>query len=162
MYDEEMIAPMRAELSAIGFQEVKTGAEVDEAIANHQTVLAVINSVCGSASSVTRPAVASALEQARQAPDSCITAFAGNDTEAVNQIRSYLGSYPPSSPFVALFRDGKLVYAMERTVFKTLLENEVTPMLLSALDRFCGNSVDESVSLYQPEDTAFVPNTCGV
>src|SRR5215472_8476809 len=114
MYPEEFVQPMRQELTRIGFKELRTAAEVDEALGNSSgTVLVVVNSICGCAAGRARPAVATALEN-KSRPDVLTTVFAGQDTDATTRARGYFTGYPPSSPSIALLRDGQLVYMMER------------------------------------------------
>jgi putative YphP/YqiW family bacilliredoxin len=159
MYPEYMIQPMRQEMTTMGFKEVKTISEVDQAIQSSGSVVAVLNSVCGSAASVTRPALAGALAATGVKP-LLITAFAGNDTESVEQIRSYFPEYRPSSPFVAVFRDGQLVHVLERPTFKTLMKDEVEKILISVFNKYCGESLDSSAPIYEPGSEVYVPNTC--
>src|ERR1051326_2462632 len=109
MYDERMIRPMREELTRIGFEETRTPEEVEAILGRKQgTVLVVVNSVCGCAAGMARPAVAMALEN-DTLPDKMITVFAGNDREATQRAREYLVGYRPSSPSIALFKDGQVV-----------------------------------------------------
>ena len=114
MYDERIAGPMRAELTQLGFEETRTPQEVDAALQEKKgTVLVVVNSVCGCAAGVARPAIALALESDVK-PDRMITVFAGNDREATQRAREYFVGYRPSSPAVALFQDGELVKMIER------------------------------------------------
>src|SRR5262249_14507903 len=114
MYPEEMVQPMRAELTRLGFKELRTPAEVDTTLAGSKgTVLVVVNSICGCAAGKARPAVALALEHGAR-PDTLTTVFAGQDTEATGRARAYFTGYPPSSPSIALLREGKLVWMLER------------------------------------------------
>ncbi|HEV8658532.1 MAG TPA: BrxA/BrxB family bacilliredoxin, partial [Thermoanaerobaculia bacterium] len=110
MYDEMIVEPMRRELTRLGIQETRTAAEVDAVLAKKKgTVLVVVNSVCGCAAGMARPAVAMALESAREnktMPEKMITVFAGNDREATERAREYFTGYRPSSPSIALIRDG--------------------------------------------------------
>ncbi|HNB56073.1 MAG TPA: BrxA/BrxB family bacilliredoxin, partial [bacterium] len=112
-YDERLVAPMRAELTKIGFTELKTKAAVDEALQNQGTTLVVVNSVCGCAAGMARPGVAMSLNNAKR-PDHLTTVFAGQDTEAVARVREHIKEFPPSSPSAALFRNGKLVWMLQR------------------------------------------------
>jgi putative YphP/YqiW family bacilliredoxin len=119
MYDEDAVQPMRDELIAYGFEEARTPEEVDKAISESKgTLLMVINSVCGCAAGSARPGVGAALQN-NIIPDHLFTVFAGQDREAVEQVRQvHLKDYPPSSPSLALFKDGKVVYMMERRMIE--------------------------------------------
>lgn len=115
MYPEELVAPMRAELTQIGFDELKTADAVTNHLENEKgTSLVVINSVCGCAAGAARPGVAQALHSSEKKPDHLTTVFAGVDMEAVAKAREYTLPYPPSSPAIALFKDGDLVHMVER------------------------------------------------
>ncbi|MEM8564965.1 MAG: BrxA/BrxB family bacilliredoxin [Bacteroidota bacterium] len=115
MYPEELVAPMRADLTTVGFTELKTGADVDEHMKEHEgTTLMVINSVCGCAAGAARPGVKWAVQHSEKKPSSLTTVFAGVDQEAVAKAREYTLPYPPSSPSIALFKDGELVHFVER------------------------------------------------
>lgn len=113
MYPPELVEPMKAELTNIGFEELKTPESVDEFLNKPGTSLVVINSVCGCAAGMCRPGVRLALENDKK-PDNLATVFAGVDGEATAQVRKYTLPYPPSSPSIALFKDGKLVHFVER------------------------------------------------
>ncbi|MBI4166721.1 MAG: BrxA/BrxB family bacilliredoxin [Acidobacteria bacterium] len=137
MYPEEMIQPMRKELTRLGFKEMTTPVEVDATLAQAKgTVLVVVNSICGCAAGKARPAVAMALEQGAK-PDLLTTVFAGQDTEATARARDYFSGYPPSSPSIALLRDGKLVYMLERRDIENRDTFAIAEDLAGALDRFC-------------------------
>jgi len=138
MYDERMIAPMREELTSIGFQETRTPAEVDAVLGERKgTVLVVVNSVCGCAAGMARPAVTMALEHDVK-PDRMITVFAGNDREATAHVREkYLVGFRPSSPSIALFRDGELVKMIERWQIEGRAAHDVAVELVQAFDQFC-------------------------
>lgn len=115
MYPEELVAPMRTDLTVAGFQEFKTADEVENHFNNHSgTSLVVINSVCGCAAGAARPGVKMAIENSGKTPDHLITVFAGVDKEAVAKAREFTAPYPPSSPSIALFKDGELVHFVER------------------------------------------------
>lgn len=115
MYPEELVSPMRAELSNIGFKELKTPDAVEKHLQeNKGTTLLVINSVCGCAAGTARPGVAMALNTASKKPDHLATVFAGVDQEATAKAREYTMPFPPSSPSIALFKDGELVHFVER------------------------------------------------
>ncbi len=113
-YPEELVSPMRADLTSAGFQELKSAEEVDQALKDAQgTALVVVNSVCGCAAGMARPGVKMSL-QGDKKPDKLLTVFAGQDLEAVAEARKFMFPYPPSSPSIALFKDGKLVHFIER------------------------------------------------
>ncbi len=137
MYPEEMVQPTREELTRVGFRELRTPAEVDAVLGGSKgTVLVVVNSICGCAAGRARPAVAQALSH-RFRPDALATVFAGQDPEATDQARSYFTGYPPSSPSIALLRDGKLVYMLERRDIEGREAFSIAEDLTSAFDRFC-------------------------
>ena len=137
MYPEEFVQPMRQELTRIGFQELRTPKEVDGLLANaNGTVLVVVNSICGCAAGRARPGVAMALEN-KARPEVLATVFAGQDVDATTQARSYFTGYPPSSPSVALLRDGKLVYMLERKDIEGRDPYAIAEDLTRAFDRFC-------------------------
>ena len=137
MFPEEMVKSMREELTGIGFQEMRTPQDVDSALKNEKrTVLVVVNSVCGCAAGKARPAVARALANAAR-PDVLTTVFAGQDREATERARSYFTGYPPSSPSIALMRDGKIVFMLERSAIESRDARAITEDLTKAFDRFC-------------------------
>jgi|SRR5579884_2171655 len=138
MYDERMIRPMREELTQIGFQETRTPEDVDAVLTQKQgTVLVVVNSVCGCAAGMARPAVAMALENEVK-PDRMITVFAGNDREATQRVREkYLVGYRPSSPSIALFRDGELVKIIERWQIEGREPHDIAVELVQAFNQYC-------------------------
>jgi putative YphP/YqiW family bacilliredoxin len=136
MYPEQMIAPMRAELTSIGFTELRTAEEVDASLRQPGTQLVVINSMCGCAARNARPAVARALQHAAR-PDRLTTVFSGQDPEPTRQARSHIPGYPPSSPSIALFRDGELVYMMERWQIEGRDANAIAGDLRAAFDEHC-------------------------
>ena len=140
MYPEEYVQPIREELTRIGFQELRTPADVDAVLTKASgTVLVVVNSICGCAAGRARPAVAMALEN-KARPEVLATVFAGQDTDATNQARTYFTGYPPSSPSVALLRDGKLVYMLERKEIEGRDPYAIAEDLTKAFDRFCSKS----------------------
>ena len=115
MYPEQLVAPMRADLTSAGFAELKSSEEVDNYLKNQKgTTLLVINSVCGCAAGAARPGVKWALQSSSKKPEHLATVFAGVDKEAVAKAREYTLPYPPSSPSIALFKDGELVHFVER------------------------------------------------
>ena len=137
MYDERMIAPMREELTSLGFEETRTPQQVDAALTSKGTVLVVVNSVCGCAAGMARPAVAMALEHDVK-PDKMITVFAGNDREATQLVREkYLAGYRPSSPSIALFRDGEVVKMLERWQIEGREAHDIAVDLVNAFDQYC-------------------------
>jgi putative YphP/YqiW family bacilliredoxin len=137
MYDEMIVAPMRRELTTLGIQETKTVADVDAVLGDRKgTVLLVVNSVCGCAAGNARPAVAMALEH-KVLPERMITVFAGNDAEATAHARSYLTGYRPSSPSIALFRDGQVVKMIERWQIEGREPWDIAAELTAAFDQFC-------------------------
>jgi len=137
MYDERMVAPMREELTRLGVQEARTAAEVDQVLGEKKgTVFVVVNSVCGCAAGMARPAVAMALENENK-PDRMITVFAGNDREATQRAREYFVGYRPSSPSMALFRDGELVKMVERWQIEGREPHDLAAELSAAFDQYC-------------------------
>jgi putative YphP/YqiW family bacilliredoxin len=137
MYPEEMVRPMREELTQLGFSEMRTPPEVDALLANATgTALVVVNSICGCAAGKARPGVAKSLTH-RPRPDMLGTVFAGQDQEATARARSYFTGYAPSSPSIALFRDGKLVFMLERRQIEGRMAEEIAAELTAAYDRFC-------------------------
>jgi putative YphP/YqiW family bacilliredoxin len=115
MYPEELVAPMRADLTSVGFKELKSAADVDNHLIDHKgTTLLVVNSVCGCAAGAARPGVKMAVQNSEKKPDNLTTVFAGVDADAVQKAREYTLPYPPSSPSIALFKDGELVHFVER------------------------------------------------
>ena len=137
MYPEQMITPMRQELTRLGVAELKTGADVDAAMASRKgTMLLVVNSMCGCAARNARPAVAMALAHAAK-PDRSTTVFAGQDAEATARARDYIVGYPPSSPSIALFRDGDLVFMLERRQIEGRSAEAIARDLEAAFDEHC-------------------------
>ena len=137
MYPEFMIAPMREELTRFGVRELKTAGDVDEAITQTPgTTMVVVNSVCGCAAGKARPGVAQALQHGVK-PDQVTSVFAGADTEATHRARGYFTGYPPSSPAIALLKDGKLVYMMERHQIENQEAGAISAQLTAAFDKHC-------------------------
>ncbi len=139
-YPEYLIAPMRQELSELGIKELRSAAAVDEAVKSPGTVMVVVNSVCGCAAGKARPGVALALQHQPQ-PDLSTTVFAGGDVEATDRARQYFAGYPPSSPSVAILKDGKLVYMMERHQIENQNAEAIAMQLIAAFDKYCGKEV---------------------
>jgi bacilliredoxin len=136
-YPEMMIAPMRQDLTRIGFTELKTADDVDAVLASEKrTTLLAVNSVCGCAAAMMRPAVYLSL-QGQQKPEVLTTVFAGQDMEATDRARDYIAGYPPSSPSVALFKDGELVYFMERHQIEGRYPEEIAADLKAAYEAHC-------------------------
>ena len=137
MYDEMIVAPMRAELTRLGIQETRTAAEVEAVLGEKKgTVLVVVNSVCGCAAGMARPGVAMALEHP-VLPEKMITVFAGNDVEATQRARSYFTGYRPSSPSIALIRDGEVVKILERWQIEGRGPQDIAKELTEAFDQYC-------------------------
>ena len=136
-YPEEFIGPMRQELTQLGVQETRTPEEVDATLGSQSgTVMMVINSMCGCAAGRARPGIALALRHA-VVPDKVATVFAGGDIEATARVREYLPDYPPSSPSVALFKDGKPVFMLQRHQIENRDASDIARALMEAFDRFC-------------------------
>ncbi|MBX2970276.1 MAG: BrxA/BrxB family bacilliredoxin [Cyclobacteriaceae bacterium] len=138
MYPEPLVAPMRADLTTAGFTEFKTAEDVDNHLKNHKgTTLLVINSVCGCAAGAARPGVRWAIEQTTKKPDTLATVFAGVDKEAVAKAREYTLPYPPSSPSIALFKDGELVHFIERHHIEGRNAQMIGNHLLEVFEEYC-------------------------
>lgn len=136
-YMLDMIQPMRDELTTLGIQELRTPEEVENALPEAKgTALVVVNSVCGCAAGQARPGVARALEH-DVTPDHLFTVFAGQDKEATAKAREYFAPYPPSSPSIALMKDGELVHFIERHQIENRSASEIAADLTAAFDRFC-------------------------
>jgi putative YphP/YqiW family bacilliredoxin len=131
---------MREELTRLGVEELKSAQAVDETLRQEGTTLVVVNSVCGCAARNARPAVAMALGHETR-PDRSTTVFAGQDVEATTHAREYFHGYPPSSPSIALLKDGELVYMMERHQIEGRPADEIADDLTEAFDRFCATRV---------------------
>ena len=136
MYPPELVAPMAADLVNVGFQELKTPDQVDAALASPGTVLCVVNSVSGCAAGACRPGVKASLAGAKR-PDKLVTVFAGVDTDAVIRARQHFLPYPPSSPSIALFKDGKLVHFVERHHIEGRTAQMIADNLQMAFEEFC-------------------------
>lgn len=137
MYPEELVAPMKKELTTVGFDELTTAEEVDKTINETEgTVLVMVNSVCGCAAANARPAAIMSSKHAK-VPSKLTTVFAGVDQEAVAQARKYMLPYPPSSPSIALFKDGKLVHFIERHHIEGRPADLIAENLVAAFDEFC-------------------------
>lgn len=137
MYPPELVAPMKDELTTAGFNELTNAHEVDEMMSPDKgTVLVVVNSVCGCAAGSARPAVLDAIQN-EKVPNNLTTVFAGVDTEATEQARKYMLPYPPSSPAIGLFKDGKLVHFVERHHIEGSTAEMVSDNLKSAFNEYC-------------------------
>ncbi|KFC23821.1 BrxA/BrxB family bacilliredoxin [Epilithonimonas lactis] len=136
MYPADLVLPMKAELTDKGFQDLTTPAEVDSALKQSGTTLLVINSVCGCAAGAARPGVLYSLTGEKR-PDHLVTAFAGFDTDAVAEARRLLAPFPPSSPAVALFKDGELVHMLERHHIEGNPAGAIAANLQAAFDEYC-------------------------
>ncbi|MBC7426833.1 MAG: BrxA/BrxB family bacilliredoxin [Bacteroidia bacterium] len=136
-YPEMLVAPMRADLTRVGFTELKTSEDVETSMSDIKgTTVLVINSVCGCAAGTARPGIIRSLTNDKK-PDNLITVFAGQDTEATAKAREYTLPYPPSSPAVALFKDGKLVHFVERLQIEGRTADQVAANLTAAYNEFC-------------------------
>jgi len=136
MYPEEMVLPMKAELSQAGFQELHTAHDVENAIKAQGTTLVVVNSVCGCAARNARPGAKMSLDGAKK-PDHLVTVFAGLDKEAVDAARQHMFPFPPSSPSMALFKDGELVHMLERHHIEGRPAEMIAENLRDAYAEFC-------------------------
>ena len=136
-YDPEMVQPFRDELTRIGVKELRTAADVDTELKNHKgTTLVIVNSVCGCAAGGARPGLTIALKH-KTKPEKVTTVFAGQDMEATANARAYMKNQPPSSPSVALFRDGQVVYMLHRFQIEGRTPQEIAGDLTAAFDKFC-------------------------
>ena len=138
MYPEQLVAPMRSDLTTAGFTELKTSEEVDNTLKNQKgTTLLVINSVCGCAAGAARPGVKWALQHSDKKPDSLTTVFAGVDKDAVARAREFTLPYPPSSPSIALFKDGELVHFIERHHIEGRNAQMIGQHLVEVFEEYC-------------------------
>ena len=137
MYPEEIVIPMKEELTENGFSEMLTAKDVNSTLSEKGTSLVVINSVCGCSAGTARPGVLMAVKSASKKPDQIKTSFAGFDVEAVNEIRKHLMPYPPSSPAIALFKDGELVHMIERHMIEGRSAQMIADNLKSAFEAHC-------------------------
>jgi putative YphP/YqiW family bacilliredoxin len=142
-YDPRAIQPFRDELTRMGFREMRTVQDVDQTIAKPKgTNLIVINSVCGCAAGKARPGIAMALRDAPVKPDELTTVFAGGDIEATARVREHLGSIPPSSPSMALYKDGKLVHFVPRYQIENRDASQIARHLVEVFQEFCGQQAE--------------------
>jgi putative YphP/YqiW family bacilliredoxin len=144
-YPEFMIHPMRQELTQLGVEELKTAEAVDDAVKNTKgTLMVVVNSVCGCAAGKARPGIAMALQHGVK-PDRVTTVFAGADIDATDRARSYFTGYPPSSPSIAIMKDGELVYLMQRSQIENRGPYEIAQELTRAFDEHCSRASEATV-----------------
>ncbi len=137
MYPEEIVIPMKEELTENGFTELLSANDVENVINNKGTTLVMINSVCGCSAGTARPGVLLAVHNGNKKPDHITTSFAGFDIEAIKKVREHLMPYPPSSPAIALFKDGKLVHFIERHNIEGRSAQMIAENLMSAFDQHC-------------------------
>lgn len=136
MYPEALVKPMKAELTAVGFEDLVSSDAVEAAIKQQGTVLVVVNSVCGCAAGAARPGIKMSLSNTKK-PSKLTTVFAGFDTDAVNQARKHFAPYPPSSPAIALFKNGELVHFVERHNIEGRTAQMIAEHLKMVYDEFC-------------------------
>ena len=136
MYPAELVKPMREDLTKVGFEELHTAEAVDKAIAKEGTTLVVVNSVCGCAAANARPGARMSLQNAKR-PDHIVTVFAGVDKEAVDAARAHMVPFPPSSPSMALFKDGELVHMLERHHIEGRPAELISENLMDAYNEYC-------------------------
>lgn len=137
MYPEEIVIPMKEELTENGFSEMLSAGDVDQTLSDKGTTLVVINSVCGCSAGTARPGVLLAVHHSAKKPDHLATSFAGFDIDAVKKIREHLLPYPPSSPSIALFKDGQLVHFIERHMIEGRSAQMIAENLMGAFDQHC-------------------------
>jgi len=137
-YSELMIRPFREELTQLGVEETRTPEQVEEALATDGTVMVVVNSVCGCAAGKARPGIARALQNEVR-PDRVVTVFAGADIEATDRARSYFAPYPASSPQIAIMRDKKVLFMLERHEIQNRTAEQIAAELANAFETYCGN-----------------------
>ena len=136
MYPADLVKPMREELTAVGFEELQNVEAVDQAIAKEGTTLVVVNSVCGCAAANARPGARMSLDNAKK-PDHLVTVFAGVDKEATDKARAHMVPFPPSSPSMALFKDGELVHMLERHHIEGRPAELIADNLVDAFNEYC-------------------------
>ncbi|MDP4151111.1 MAG: BrxA/BrxB family bacilliredoxin [Bacteroidota bacterium] len=137
MYPREIVIPMKEELTDNGFNELLTPSEVDQQLNKSGTTLVMVNSVCGCSAGSARPGVLMAVANSPKKPDYLTTSFAGFDVEAINKIREHLLPYPPSSPAIALFKDGQLVHMIERHQIEGRPAQLIAHNLIAAFEEYC-------------------------
>ncbi len=136
MYPEYMVAPMREELTSVGFEELKTPEAVELALSAEGTTLVMVNSVCGCAAANARPAARMAIKNEKR-PDKMVTVFAGMETDAVSKARAMMFPFPPSSPSIALFKNGKVVHMIERHHIEGRPAQMIAENLITAFEEYC-------------------------
>jgi putative YphP/YqiW family bacilliredoxin len=141
MYPEIMIIPMREELTRLGVEELRNASDVDRFVKRSGVSMVVVNSVCGCAAGRMRPAVRMALGNATK-PDNLGSVFAGQDRDATQQARSYFEGYPPSSPSIAIFQDGKLLHMLQRSDIEHRDPLDIAGELAKVFSKFCGSAVN--------------------
>ena len=139
MYPEVMLIPMREELTKAGLTEARNSADVDAAVAQSGTTMLVVNSICGCAAGKMRPGVRLALQHGVK-PDHAVTVFAGQDREATERARSYFQGHPPTSPAIAILRDGQLVYLMQRSAIESSTAPAIAQELTRAFETYCSKA----------------------
>ena len=139
MYPELMVIPMREELTRAGIVATQTADEVDAALAAPGTTMVVVNSICGCAAGKMRPGVRLAMQHGTK-PDHAITVFAGQDREATDRARARFGGHPPTSPSIAIFRDGQIVYLMQRSAIETSTAPAIAQELARAFEAYCAKT----------------------
>lgn len=137
MYPTEIVAPMKSEMTERGFKELLTAEDVDNTMKQPGTTLLFINSVCGCSAGTARPGVIMAVQQATKKPTQLVTSFAGYDVDAVKQARTYLMPYPPSSPAIALLKDGQVVHMIERHMIEGRPAQMIAQNLMQAFEQHC-------------------------
>ena len=136
MYPEYLVAPMRTDLTSVGFEELKSAEEVTQAIESEGTTFVIVNSVCGCAAANARPAAKIAVQEGKK-PNKIVTVFAGMEKDAVDAARNHMLPYPPSSPSMALFKDGKLVHIIERHQIEGRPAQMIADNLIGAFEQYC-------------------------
>jgi putative YphP/YqiW family bacilliredoxin len=139
MYPEMMVAPMRQELTSAGIAEARTAADVEKAIQEKGTVMVVVNSICGCAAGRMRPGVRAAVQNTVR-PDRMITVFAGQDRDATEAARRHFTGFPPSSPSIAILRDGEMVYMMQRSQIEPSTPADIAGALKQAFEKYCAKT----------------------
>ncbi|RYZ52676.1 MAG: BrxA/BrxB family bacilliredoxin [Sphingobacteriales bacterium] len=137
MYPIEIVSPMKSEMTEKGFKELLSSEDVDQVLKQPGTTLLFINSVCGCSAGTARPGVIMAVQNATKKPDNLVTSFAGYDVDAVKQARSYLLPYPPSSPAIALLKDGQVVHMIERHMIEGRPAQMIATNLIQAFEQYC-------------------------
>ena len=164
IYDPEAVAPMWQELAAVGVEPLTAPEQVDEVLGTKSgTVFVIVNSICGCAAGHARPGAMLALQNA-VIPDRSVTVFAGVDRDAVNRAREYMAAYPPSSPSMGLFKDGKQVFMLERSDLQQLTDDQVAAALTKAFDEHCakrGPSGDPRTAGWPAESATRSPYRAG-